>query len=266
MKRVLTAAVLLPVFIACVLARNPAYFAAMVAVASLLCAWEYEQLCAASGIPRCPFLVCVLSLAFLGGALWPEVYGPSEVLLAGLVALMAWGLFARMDLKRFLAGVSASLFGAVYVGFMLGLVLRLHSSPDGKGPRLIFLACVVVWAGDTAAYYAGRAFGKRLLAPRVSPKKTWEGAFANAAAGVAAACIAKWTFFPELGWADAVVLGLLLTTVGQMGDLFESAIKRGADVKDSSGILPGHGGMLDRLDSLLFGGPVLYYYHQVVMA
>lgn len=270
MKRILTAAVLLPIFIACVLAPNPAYFAGLVALATLLGAFEFERLTKASGLKSFPFAVALLSLAFLGARIWPEVYGPADVLAAGLLGLMAWSLFAKVELKAFLASVSAALFGALYLGFLLGYTIDLRLDGD-TGPGLIFLVCFIVWAGDSAAYYVGRRFGKHLLFPSVSPKKSWEGAAANVVAGVLAAAIvqwaaaAGWTFLPSLRWTNVVAVGLLISVVGQLGDLFESAIKRGAMVKDSSSLLPGHGGILDRLDSLLFSGPVLYYYHQVFM-
>jgi len=263
-KRVLTAAVLLPIFIACVLAPDPLFFAGLVALASVLGAIEFDKLARASGLMNFPFAVAVMSLAFLGTHLWPEAYGPADVVAAGLLGLMAWALFAGVELRQFLAGVSVTLFGALYLGFLLGYAVALRLDAEA-GPQLVFLMCLVVWAGDSAAYYVGRGFGKRLLCPSVSPKKSWEGALANVAGSVLAAGIAKCTFFPALRWTDVAAIGLIISLVGQLGDLFESAIKRGAMVKDSSSLLPGHGGVLDRLDSLLFCGPVLYYYHQVWM-
>jgi phosphatidate cytidylyltransferase len=263
-RRILTAAVLLPLFIACVLAKNPAFFMGLVALAAVLGAVEFDKLAKASGFRVFPFAVALLSLGFLGARVWPEVYGPGEVLAAGLTGLMVWGLLARVELKLFLGSVSATIFGALYLGFLLGYTVEMRLEAE-TGPGLIFFVCLIVWAGDTAAYYVGRSLGKHLLAPSVSPKKTWEGAAANVAAGVLAAAIARWTFLPSLRWMDVVAAGLLVSVVGQFGDLFESAIKRGAAVKDSSSLLPGHGGILDRLDSLIFSGPVFYYYYQVFM-
>ena len=264
MKRVLTAALLLPLFIACVLAPNPAYFAGLVALAAILGSLEFEKLAEASGLKVFRFAVAVLSLAFLGTRLWPRAYDVPDVLAAALLGLMAWGLFAKVELKVYLASVSAAVCGALYLGFLPGYVLALRLDQNA-GARLVFLACLLVWIGDSAAYYVGKSLGKHLLCPSVSPKKTWEGAIANAVASVPGAGIAKWTFFPELRWVDVAALGLLISVVGQLGDLFESAMKRGAMVKDSSSLLPGHGGVLDRLDSLLFAGPALFYYHQVFM-
>ncbi|MGA9753312.1 MAG: phosphatidate cytidylyltransferase [Acidobacteriota bacterium] len=264
MKRVLTAIVLLPIFIVVVLAKAPIYFTALVCVAAVLAAWEFEAVAVRSGAPPFRFFVCLLSLALLGSWLWPVQMAPERVLSAAFLVLLVWGLSTKTDLKVILASLSATLFGALYVGFLLGFMLGLHQV-EGEGARLIFLLCISIWAGDSAAYYVGSTLGKHKLYPRVSPKKTWEGAVAGVAGSVLAAAIVKMTFYASLRWEDVVALGILLSVVGQLGDLFESLLKRGAGIKDSSNLLPGHGGVLDRLDSLLFNGPLLYYYHQVFM-
>jgi phosphatidate cytidylyltransferase len=113
---------------------------------------------------------------------------------------------------------------------------------------------------DTAAYYTGRAFGRHKLAPRVSPGKTWEGAVGGMCASLALAALAHYWFFPELSLRAALPLAALMNVLGVLGDLTESALKRGAGAKDAAKILPGHGGLLDRLDSLLFNAPLLYYF------
>jgi phosphatidate cytidylyltransferase len=259
-KRVLTAIVLLPIFIAVVLAKAPIYFTALVCVAAVLAAWEFEAVAVRSGAPPFRFFVCLLSLALLGSWLWPVQMAPERVLSAAFLVILVWGLSTKTDLKVILASLSATLFGALYVGFLLGF-----RQVEGEGARLIFLLCIAIWAGDSAAYYVGSTLGKHKLYPRVSPKKTWEGALAGVAGSVLAAAIVKMTFYAALRWEDVVALGILLSVVGQLGDLFESLLKRGAGIKDSSNLLPGHGGVLDRLDSLLFNGPLLYYYHQVFM-
>lgn len=264
MKRVLTALVLIPIFVACVLAKSPYYFFAMVGIGAVLAAVEYESVAAASGAPRGRVLVPALTLLALATAVWPEQLPLPAVLAAAFLGLMLWGLFACPESRQVMPGVSSALFGALYVGFLLTYAVALRR--DADGPSLIFALCVTVWAGDSAAYYVGRSVGKHKLFERVSPKKTWEGAAANVVASVLALAIARWTFYKALRPLDVVVLGLAISVVGQLGDLFESVLKRGAGVKDSSNILPGHGGMLDRIDSLLFAGPVIYYYHAVFMA
>jgi phosphatidate cytidylyltransferase len=119
---------------------------------------------------------------------------------------------------------------------------------------------IVIWSGDSFAYFAGKSLGRHKLAPVVSPNKTWEGAVAGFLFSIIAALACKATFLHGLSWMDATALGALIGVVGQIGDLCESIVKRAVKVKDSGAILPGHGGMLDRVDSLLFGAPAMYYY------
>jgi phosphatidate cytidylyltransferase len=149
-------------------------------------------------------------------------------------------------------------FGVLYIGFTLSTVASTRLLQGGE--RLILFLALVTWAADTGAYYAGTLWGKHLLAPAISPKKTIEGVGGGAGLALGTALAAHASFVPELSRQDAVILGLLLTGAGLLGDLWESAIKRRAGVKDSGSILPGHGGMLDRLDSLLFTAPAFYYY------
>ena len=150
------------------------------------------------------------------------------------------------------------LFGVLYVGFPLSTVVSARTLPSGE--FLVLFLAVVTWASDSGAYYAGTLWGKHLLIPSVSPKKSVEGLLGGLVLAVSAAVLAQWWFASELSFVDALILGVLLTGAGLFGDLFESVIKRRTGVKDSGGILPGHGGMLDRLDSLLFTAPTFYYY------
>lgn len=151
-----------------------------------------------------------------------------------------------------------TLFGVLYVGLPLSTVVSTRSLPAGE--FLVLFLAVVTWASDTGAYYAGVLWGKHPLLPSVSPKKTVEGALGGLALAIVAAFLAQRWFASQLSSSDALILGVLLTGAGLFGDLFESIIKRRTGVKDSGGILPGHGGMLDRLDSLLFTAPTFYYY------
>jgi phosphatidate cytidylyltransferase len=150
------------------------------------------------------------------------------------------------------------MFGVLYVGVTLSTVVSTRSLPAGE--FLVLFLAVVTWASDTGAYYAGTMWGRRPLMPSISPKKTIEGLLGGLALAIGGAVLAQWWFAPQLSLADALILGVLLTAAGLVGDLFESMIKRRTGVKDSGGILPGHGGMLDRLDSLLFTAPTFYYY------
>lgn len=155
-------------------------------------------------------------------------------------------------------GILITLFGVLYIGFPLSTVVSARSLPAGE--FLVLFLAVVTWTSDTGAYYAGTLWGKHPLLPSVSPKKTVEGLLGGIALAVGTALLAQWWFASQLSRSDAIILGILLTVTGLLGDLFESVIKRRTGVKDSGGILPGHGGMLDRIDSLLFTAPTFYYY------
>jgi phosphatidate cytidylyltransferase len=136
--------------------------------------------------------------------------------------------------------------------------VAIHAGPAGK-KWLVFLY-LVIWASDTGAYYVGTAFGKRRLYEKISPKKSIEGLAGGMAASVVVALLCKWLLVPSAGLIEAAVLGAALAAVGTVGDLVESLIKRSAGVKDSGNLIPGHGGILDRMDSMLFAAPVLFYY------
>ena len=149
------------------------------------------------------------------------------------------------------------ILGLIYLPFLLGHLIPLRLLPDGQ--RWIFMTLIVIMSCDSFAYFIGRKIGKRKLYPAVSPNKSIEGGIGGLVGSVFAVILVKFTFMPFLGILDAIAIGLLLGTMGQLGDLFESLLKRACQVKDSGNIIPGHGGMLDRLDSLLFAFPVVYY-------
>jgi phosphatidate cytidylyltransferase len=175
------------------------------------------------------------------------------VLIFGLLSLL------RIDDIKGAAGETALfLMGALYVPLLLSHLVLLREMP--LGVRWVFLLLVIVMAGDTAAFYVGSSLGKRKLYPLVSPNKSVEGMLGGLAGSVAGTFLAKATFFPQLTPVDCVATALLVGLLGQLGDLFESLLKRSCGVKDSGNIFPGHGGMLDRLDSVLFAAPTLYIY------
>jgi phosphatidate cytidylyltransferase len=164
----------------------------------------------------------------------------------------------RDDVETSFKFLALQVMGVVWVvglGLHLVLVRRLDSGLEWLGILLI-----IVIAADSGAYFAGRAFGRRKLYEKVSPKKTWEGVFGGMAAAVVALFIVRGTFFTELSSVDCVVLGIFTSMTAVVGDLAESLLKRAVDVKDSGAIMPGHGGALDRTDSILFGAPVIYLY------
>jgi phosphatidate cytidylyltransferase len=156
-----------------------------------------------------------------------------------------------------------SIFGVLFIGWNLSHLILLRLLP--AGPSYILFLCAVVWVGDSAAMYVGKSLGRYKMAPAISPGKTWEGAVGGAVGGVLAAVWSAGFWLPHLGLWQCVMLGLCISLAAQMSDLGESMLKRYAGVKDSGGLIPGHGGILDRIDSLLFAAPTLVYVLQVLM-
>ncbi|MHB8122043.1 MAG: phosphatidate cytidylyltransferase [Desulfuromonadaceae bacterium] len=154
--------------------------------------------------------------------------------------------------------VAFALLAFLYIPFMLMHLVQLRQTPFGI--EWILVIMLIVMTNDSAAYYSGSAFGKHRLYPLVSPKKSIEGAIGGLIGSIGGTMLAKFTFFPQLTFTDAMLMALIVGMVGQAGDLFESLLKRSFGVKDSGSIIPGHGGVLDRLDSILFAAPVTYYY------
>jgi phosphatidate cytidylyltransferase len=248
MKRIITAAIAIPLALAVTLYAPDWLFAALVAVLAALMLHEYFQMIVAAGgtPPGRWFLLpgAVVAASFAFGNTWIII---STVLAA--ICLMGSSIFAPVETA--LSRVTAGLSGVIYCSFLFGFIILL--SRDS-----ILVLFAIIWAGDSAAYYGGRAFGRHALAPKVSPKKTVEGAisglFASVVVGMA---VGMWRY--AVGWPKLAIICAATAIAGQIGDLAESALKRSAGVKDSSSILPGHGGILDRLDSLLFAAPVFFW-------
>jgi len=167
-------------------------------------------------------------------------------------------LFSFKDIKTAASEASLLFFGVIYIPYMLGYLVLLRSQPQGF--KWILLIMFIVMSCDSAAYFVGCRFGKRRLYPEVSPKKSVEGSLGGLAGSILGVLIARLLFFAELSVGDAFLAALLIGSLGQVGDLFESLLKRSCGVKDSGTIFPGHGGILDRLDSIIFAAPVAYYY------
>ena len=185
---------------------------------------------------------------------------PLILLVGALVVVGTFFLYLlKFDtIESVAAGWAYSVAGLFYAPFLLSFVVLLRAREFGLA--WIALLMIVTWAGDSGAYFAGRAFGKHKLYPEVSPKKTWEGLFGGVVLSVVGAFVARATFFPQLSVVDCLLLAPVADLAGVAGDLCESLLKRASGVKDSGTILPGHGGMLDRLDSLFFSAPVVFGY------
>jgi phosphatidate cytidylyltransferase len=266
MKRILTALVLIPLVLVLVFLGPDWLVTLAVGGVALLAAWEYLGIAQATGsrAPRIPVLAAI-AILFIVNFMWPDKL---TVALGALsLGLLVYCAFA-VPVAEALQDAANSVFCLFYTGFTLLALPILRSSEDGKS-MVTFLLCAV-WAGDTVAMYVGRALGKHKLAPRLSPNKTWEGAIGSVVGSLLAAILLI-VLAMQLTRRDILVLAfrgpvyhwlllaLLVNVAGQVGDLAESALKRSAGVKDSGALLPGHGGILDRIDALLLAAPVLWY-------
>jgi phosphatidate cytidylyltransferase len=256
-RRIYTVLLVVPFLYGAIRYLPPAAFTGIVAVSGCLCLFELYRLCFQDSPRPFPVAIGLLGcLALIVGPHHPDLVQPG--LLVAVIAVLSIPLLVETPILDSLRQGAIVLTGMLYVGLTLSYLVLIRLMPEGEF-LLIFLL-LITWAADTGAYYVGTLYGRRLLAPRVSPKKTFEGLVGGFIGATIIAFIARWTFMPEFTPLETVVLALFLTVAGLWGDLVESAIKRSVGVKDSGGLLPGHGGMLDRLDSLLFSAPAFYYY------
>ena len=255
-KRVLSTIVLLPIFV-WILVGGPAWlFALTVVGVAMLANWEFTRMFHQAGVP------VLREAGLLWGGLVTLAFSRPDRAGAAFAVVVLGLLVASLD--RGAAGparwqrVAVTLLGVCYVNWLLGHAIALRALPEGV--HWILLLVWVTWIGETAAYTVGSLVGRHKLAPGISPGKTVEGAIAQFAASLLAALCAGGWLFPGLRIGDAAAVGILLGVMGQAGDLVESALKRSAGVKDTGTVIPGHGGILDRIDGLLFNVPVLFYY------
>lgn len=264
MKRELAAAIAIPIVLAILFLLPPAAFDLLVGAVALLALWEFYRLAEKTGHPvaKTVGLSGGAATLFFGAA---AANGPSPLTASfspggvaravigyGLLVAVA-PLFSGLEPSVALAGVGSTLAGVALVALPATALCSLRAF----SPRAVLFLFLIVWGCDSAAYYVGRKFGRRRLAPVVSPKKTWEGSVGGFLGAAAIGGVAGTWLLPELGVGYGAIAGAVASTAGQIGDLVESLWKRGAGVKDSGVFLPGHGGFYDRIDSLLFAGPVL---------
>ncbi|MCA1733484.1 MAG: phosphatidate cytidylyltransferase [Acidobacteria bacterium] len=257
--REISALVLAPVVIAIIGWAPPWAYVGLVALVAIIALWEFLTFGQKKGYPVQKVLSVILLLILLWTFVDPNVSVEIGVF-AILLAIPTAYVFARTPLDEALPASAVCALGTLYIGMLGGALLRLHGDFPLVGAKLVFFLLIAVWASDSGAYYVGRRFGKHRLSPRVSPKKTIEGGIGGAIAAMLAAAIVHFTFFPEFPLHHALIAALLLSAAGIIGDLAESMWKRSAAVKDSGGLIPGHGGFLDRIDSVLFTAPILYAY------
>jgi phosphatidate cytidylyltransferase len=280
-KRVATALVLIPIVVAIVLFTNSAVVAMATSIITVLALWEYFALGDAIGhrAYRLWTIFCALLLIFsqwfptlfidggvaigirvLNSAVHPldlsllSPVNPFFLFVLGLTVLTLW---TRRPLVEALPAAGISSSALLLVAFPLSFAVRLHGIP-AFGPKLLLFALAITWAADTTAYFVGRAIGKHPLAPHISPKKTWEGSIASMFGSLVVAY--TFGFWIRIPLPHLLIMAATGNIAGQMGDLLESAYKRSAGVKDSGGLLPGHGGILDRIDALILCIPVIWYY------
>ncbi|MBI3449815.1 MAG: phosphatidate cytidylyltransferase [Acidobacteria bacterium] len=264
MKRLATAAIGLPVLFVIVRYLDPRYFFALVGVAAIIATWEFHLMAKQRGIHADPVLGAALTLAVIASFVEPRI-GLGAALAAAAILVPGRLLVSRAAVQGAFESMSATLAGVLFLGVTFGYVAGLMGSGDEMGRDLTIFLLLVVWIADAGAYGFGSWIGRHPLAPTISPKKTIEGACAGLVASVLAAWVAKLWFFQKLGARDAIALAVLLWIAGLAGDLCESLLKRSASLKDTGALFPGHGGMLDRADSLLFGAPVLFFYYRAFM-
>jgi phosphatidate cytidylyltransferase len=186
-----------------------------------------------------------------------EAFSFEIILMVFVFGITAIVLFGRQSVEDALGGLSVSSAAMIFLVLPFSSVVRLHGS-GVEGRKLLLFALALVWVGDTFAYFVGRSIGRYRMAPHLSPKKTWEGAAANLAGSIIVALVAqRWLSIPA---HHLILMASLANLAGQAGDLLESAYKRSAGLKDSGNLLPGHGGMLDRIDALVLAAPVVWYY------
>jgi phosphatidate cytidylyltransferase len=255
-KRALSTVVLLPLFIWIVLEGAPLAFDLMIVAVGILASWEFSRMFQRAGVPVFRDAGVVLGALLTASFLAPERI--ALVATASVMAVLALSLARPEPGPARWQAVAVTLLGLAWINALLGHTILLRALPEGL--HWVLLLVWVTWIGETAAYTVGSLVGRHKLAPGISPGKTVEGALAQLVGSPLAALAAQGWLFPGLSTRDALLVGLLLGVVGQLGDLAESALKRSVGTKDAGQLIPGHGGMLDRVDGLLFNAPALFYY------
>jgi phosphatidate cytidylyltransferase len=254
MARVLSALVLLPLVVGTVWFLPPVATLVLATIAAMLAFTEYAAIVAAAdrGIPR---LVAGAAVAVACVCVGAGYFAIETVLMSAVIAVGALAVASGTPDPAILRGVAASILPVAYIGLPLGAIAAVRAFAGREAVLLMMLTIVI---SDSAQYYCGRVFGRRLLAPAISPKKTREGAVGGLLFGTAAMTIGGRWVFPDATLLLLLLVSASITMLGMVGDLFESMLKRGAGLKDSSQLIPGHGGVLDRIDSWLFAAPLYY--------
>lgn len=271
MSRIITAAIALPILIASIYFEWLwPLFVALGATAMVLALYEFWMLAGRRGIKPDYTIGFIGAACLFTGFFFDAPIRSPQLLLVSVVvfviAVLAAAMLRVAPFEGFIASCGATILGVLYIVFLGGFLISLRMTFEDRpalAAHLLYFFFLIVMGSDAGAYYVGRAFGRHKLAPTISPGKTWEGAIGGMLASLALAALAHYWFAQELSLKAVLPLAAAMSVLGVIGDLTESALKRSAGAKDAAQVLPGHGGLLDRLDSLLFNAPVIYYFAHI---
>ncbi len=256
-QRIITALVALPIVLLITLLAPTLWFAVVVTAIAGISLWEfYAMVLPPQRKSVNNFAVAAGVVVFVTNVYFTQMLMPVCAIL--FISCALYFLWSYQDLQTVISELGLVLLAWIYLPFLLSHMVLLHALPDGS--LWVLLVLIMTMVCDSSAYFVGTAFGKHRLYPAISPKKSIEGAVGGLVGSVIAALAAHLWLLPQTSWLDCIIIGVLAGIFGQLGDLFESMLKRYSGCKDSGAIFPGHGGMLDRIDSLLFSFPVVYAY------
>ncbi|MGB8707494.1 MAG: phosphatidate cytidylyltransferase [Dehalococcoidia bacterium] len=254
--RILTAVVGLPLLIAIIWFGEP-WFTLLIAVMAALSSWEFYRMAGGSKVQPITYFGIAWVLLLIASPHCPYPATLPFLITSAIIVSLIWLLFRRPRDQAF-TNWAWTMAGILYIGWMLSYWVDLRSLEDGR--ELVFLAMFTTFASDTSAFFVGRAWGKHALAPSISSGKTWEGAVGGLLSSIVVALILGVIFKLPFSYWQIALLGFIISIFAQLGDLAESLLKRNTGVKDTGKLIPGHGGILDRIDSLIFTGVILYYF------
>jgi phosphatidate cytidylyltransferase len=267
MKRVVSGLVLVSLLGFAIWSQSPYYFLTLAVIVLALALWEFFQL--AKKVGSNPHQIQGYLAAAVIIYASTQNNNPEKIIIPTIVVLLTTMMITSLfesktseDFAKVLNSVAATLLGVCYVVLLASflIAIKFTANPYPKSSQLLSLFFLIIVASDTGAYYVGKNLGKNKLVPLISPGKTIEGSIGGLLGAITAGLVTRYTFFPQLPLHHVLILAVVMNIISQMGDLFESLLKRGAGAKDAASIIPGHGGLLDRLDSVLFNAPILYYY------
>jgi len=265
LKRWITGLSALP-FLIFLVYKGGVFFSALVSAASLVALWEYYRIVLGAKTRSLSGIILLWGYAIGFALIWAAYLKGSDfslsLLAVNLLVIALISMFQFKTDRSVLEVIARQLQGIVYIPVLLSFLILIRESSSGM--IWLFILLAIIFAGDTSAYYVGSYFGRRKLSPAISPKKTIEGSIGGLGANLIVGTVGKSFFLPELPWGTSILFFIAIGVAGQLGDLFESELKRSSGIKDSSGILPGHGGILDRIDALLFAAPVAYIFIRFV--